>query len=55
MQENGGTVLAKLMYRVLSVPFLCTPMIGGNWACVVTVRSMLPALELYKAVADAML
>ena len=55
MQESGGTVLAKLMYRVLSVPFLCTPMTGGYGACVGRVGSMWPALKLYDAVADAML
>ena len=52
---SGGTVLVKLMYRVLSVPFLCFPMTGGYWACVGRVGSMWPALELYNTVADAML
>ena len=55
MQESGGTVLAKSMYRVLSEPFLCTPMTVGYWACVGRVGSMWPALKLYDAVADAML
>ena len=49
MQESGGTVLAKLMYRVHSVLFLCIPMTGGYWACVGRIGSMWSAMKLYNA------